>query len=76
LGHHGGTPIDRYHIRKFIDIYQNDIRRLIVGDLQAGRGMPESADDCFIFTEALSVIYDVHSPFVSRLDRSSRMACR
>lgn len=33
----------------------------IVGDLVTGEGIPESVYDCFILTETLIVIYDLHS---------------
>ncbi|VVB53222.1 Uncharacterised protein [uncultured archaeon] len=33
----------------------------IVGDLVTGQGLPENAFDCFILTQTLQFIYDIHS---------------
>ena len=33
----------------------------IIGDLVTGQGLPENAFDCFILTQTLQFIYDIHS---------------
>lgn len=41
--------------------YKNDFAKVIIGDLQSGKGCIAESVDCFILTQTLSFIYDIDS---------------
>ena len=44
-----------------LDVDPANQRATIIADLTNGAGIPEDAFDCFVFTQTLHIIYDVHA---------------
>jgi SAM-dependent methyltransferase len=47
-----------------LDIDARNVDATIIADLSVGEGIPERAFDCFVITQTLQFIYDVHSAVV------------
>ena len=48
-------------VSEVLHAVEGNPKATIVGDLVTGKGLPENAFDCFILTQTLQFIYDIHS---------------
>lgn len=53
---YGGTKVSQSLV-----LHVSDTSADITGDLGTGKGIPESIADCFILTQTLLLIYDIHA---------------